>query len=114
MSPVSSDAKAGKDAAGLAGLADSTGVGPSTDLNAVLATGPQCAMQRDGRQSAAGAGDYRRVGGRDQYRRQRPGVAVANEIIKPLQTLRAQEIQVCALIGIDPGTTCCRGSWPAL
>lgn len=36
---VSSDAKAGKDAAELAGLADSTGVRASTDLNAVLATG---------------------------------------------------------------------------
>lgn len=41
---VSSDAKAGKDAAELAGLADSTGVRASTDLNAVLATGPRCAV----------------------------------------------------------------------
>lgn len=41
---VSSDAKAGKDAAELAGLSDATGVLASTDLDAVLAAGPQCAV----------------------------------------------------------------------
>ncbi len=41
---VSSDAKAGKDAAELAGLPESTGVIASTDLDAVLATGPRCAV----------------------------------------------------------------------
>lgn len=40
---VSSDAKAGRDAAEL-GLDGSTGVLATTDLDAVLATGPQCAV----------------------------------------------------------------------
>ena len=41
---VSSDSKAGKDAGELAGLDVSTGITASTDLDAVLATGPQCAV----------------------------------------------------------------------
>src|ERR1700758_4855077 len=60
---VSSDAKAGKDAAELAGLADSTGVLATTDLDAVLATGPQCAVYNamaDNRLPEA-LEDYRRV-----------------------------------------------------
>src|SRR6201995_6144029 len=60
---VSSEAKAGKDAAELAGLADSTGVLASTDLDAVLATGPQCAVYNamaDNRLPEA-LEDYRRV-----------------------------------------------------
>src|ERR1700742_4835308 len=60
---VSSDAKAGKDAAELAGLEDSTGVLASTDLDAVLATGPQCAVytaMADNRLPEA-LDDYRRV-----------------------------------------------------
>ena len=60
---VSSDAKAGKDAAQLAGLADSTGVKASTDLDAVLATGPKCAVYNamaDNRLPEA-LEDYRRV-----------------------------------------------------
>src|ERR1700761_6337950 len=60
---VSSDAKAGKDAAELAGLDDSTGVLASKDLDAVLATGPQCAVytaMADNRLPEA-LEDYRRV-----------------------------------------------------
>jgi len=60
---VSSEAKAGKDAAELAGLADSTGVLASTDLDAVLATGPKCAVYNamaDNRLPEA-LEDYRRV-----------------------------------------------------
>src|SRR5581483_12211984 len=60
---VSSDTKAGKDAAELAGLADSTGVLASTDLDAVLATGPQCAVytaMADNRLPEA-LDDYRRI-----------------------------------------------------
>lgn len=41
---MSSDAKAGKDAAELVGLADSTGVKATKDLEAVLASEPQCAV----------------------------------------------------------------------
>src|ERR1700740_2758884 len=60
---VSSEAKAGKDAAELAGLADSTGVLASTELDAVLATGPECAVytaMADNRLPEA-LEDYRRV-----------------------------------------------------
>src|SRR5215469_18308868 len=60
---VSSDAKAGKDAAELGGLEDSTGVLASTDLDAVLATGPQCAVytaMADNRLPEA-LDDYRRI-----------------------------------------------------
>src|ERR1700745_100216 len=60
---VSSDAKAGRDAAELAGLEDSSGVRASTDLDAVLATGPQCAVYNamaDNRLPEA-LEDYRRV-----------------------------------------------------
>ncbi|PJE21389.1 MAG: diacylglycerol kinase, partial [Mycobacterium sp.] len=60
---VSSDAKAGKDAAELAGLDESTGVLATTDLDAVLATEPQCAVYNamaDNRLPEA-LEDYRRV-----------------------------------------------------
>src|SRR6201998_785115 len=60
---VSSDAKAGKDAAQLARLTDPTGVLASTDLDTVLATGPQCAVYNamaDNRLPEA-LEDYRRV-----------------------------------------------------
>ncbi|EUA30148.1 dihydrodipicolinate reductase, family protein [Mycobacterium xenopi 4042] len=60
---VSSRSKAGKDAGELAGLADSTGVHASTDLDAVLATGPQCAVytaMADNRLPEA-LDDYRRI-----------------------------------------------------
>lgn len=60
---VSSEAKAGKDAAELAGLRDSTGVLATTDLDAVLATGPECAVytaMADNRLPDA-LEDYRRI-----------------------------------------------------
>ena len=41
---VSSESKAGKDAGVLAGLDVSTGITASTDLDEVLATGPQCVV----------------------------------------------------------------------
>ena len=41
---VSGDSKAGKDAAELVGLDNSTGIIATTDLDAVLATNPQCAV----------------------------------------------------------------------
>ena len=41
---VSSEAKAGKDAAELAGLDGSTGITATNDLDAVLATDPECAV----------------------------------------------------------------------
>ena len=60
---VSSDAKAGKDAAELVGLADSTGVKATKDLEAVLAAEPQCAVytrMADNRLPEA-LEDYRRI-----------------------------------------------------
>ena len=60
---VSSEAKAGKDAGELAGLQDSTGITASTDLDAVLATGPQCVVytaMADNRLPEA-LDDYRRI-----------------------------------------------------
>ena len=60
---VSSDAKAGKDAGELAGLQDSTGVLATTDLEAVLATSPDCAVytaMADNRLPEA-LEDYRRI-----------------------------------------------------
>ena len=60
---VSSDSKAGKDAGELAGLDVSTGITATTDLDAVLATGPQCAVytaMADNRLPDA-LEDYRRI-----------------------------------------------------
>jgi hypothetical protein len=60
---VSSESKAGKDAGELAGLDVSTGITASTDLDAVLATGPQCAVytaMADNRLPDA-LDDYRRI-----------------------------------------------------
>ena len=89
---VSSDAKAGKDAAELAGLADSTGVLASTDLDAVLATGPKCAVYNalaDNRLPEA-LEDYRRVlaaginiVGSGPVFLQYPWQVIPEELIKP-------------------------------
>ena len=60
---VSSEAKAGKDAAELAGLDNSTGITATNDLDAVLATDPECAVytaMADNRLPEA-LEDYRRV-----------------------------------------------------
>ena len=60
---VSSDSKAGKDAGELAGLDVSTGITATTDLDAVLATKPECAVytaMADNRLVEA-LEDYRRI-----------------------------------------------------
>ena len=60
---VSSEAKAGKDAAELAGLDGSTGITATNDLDAVLATDPECAVYTalaDNRLPDA-LEDYRRI-----------------------------------------------------
>jgi 2,4-diaminopentanoate dehydrogenase len=41
---VSTESKAGKDAAELAGLDDSTGISATTNLDAVLADKPECVV----------------------------------------------------------------------
>ncbi|GLE53344.1 hypothetical protein ATCCBAA256_29080 [Mycobacterium montefiorense] len=121
---VSSDSKAGKDAASLAGLPGSTGVLASTDLDAVLATGPQCAVYNalaDNRLPEA-LEDYRRVlaaginiVGSGPVFLQYPWKVIPEELIKPLEDAAPKEIRTCsstASILASP-TICCRWPWPA-
>src|SRR5271167_3370551 len=91
---VSSEAKAGKDAAELVGLAESTGVIASTDLDVVLATGPQCAVYNamaDNRLPEA-LEDYRRVlaagvnvVGSGPVFLQYPWEVIPEQLLKPLE-----------------------------
>jgi 2,4-diaminopentanoate dehydrogenase len=109
---VSSDAKAGKDAAELAGLPDSTGVLASTDLDAVLATGPQCAVYNalaDNRLPEA-LEDYRRVlaaginiVGSGPVFLQYPWQVIPEDLIKPLEDAAREGNSSLFVNGIDPG-----------
>ncbi|BBZ41362.1 NAD(P)H-dependent amine dehydrogenase family protein [Mycobacterium conspicuum] len=109
---VSSDAKAGKDAAELAGLADSTGVLASTDLDAVLATGPQCAVYNalaDNRLPEA-VEDYRRVlaaginiVGSGPVFLQYPWQVIPEELVKPIEDAAREGNSSVYVNGIDPG-----------
>jgi 2,4-diaminopentanoate dehydrogenase len=109
---VSSDAKAGKDAAELAGLEDSTGVLASTDLDAVLATGPQCAVYNamaDNRLPEA-LEDYRRVlaagvniVGSGPVFLQYPWQVLPENLIKPLEDAAREGNSSLYVNGIDPG-----------
>ena len=109
---VSSDAKAGKDAAELAGLPDSTGVLASTDLDAVLATGPQCAVYNamaDNRLPEA-LEDYRRVlaagvniVGSGPVFLQYPWQVIPDELVKPLEDAAREGNSSLYVNGIDPG-----------
>ncbi|COU97775.1 dihydrodipicolinate reductase [Mycobacterium tuberculosis] len=101
-----------KDAAELAGLADSTGVRASTDLNAVLATGPRCAVYNamaDNRLPEA-LEDYRRIlaaginiVGSGPVFLQYPWQVIPDEIIKPLQDAARAGNSSLYVNGIDPG-----------
>ncbi|TPG35668.1 NAD(P)H-dependent amine dehydrogenase family protein [Mycolicibacterium hodleri] len=109
---VSSEAKAGKDAAELAGLQDSTGITATTDLDAVLATEPECVVY-------TAMADNRLVEALDDYRRllaagvnvvasaavflQYPWGTLPDEMIAPIQ--EAAEAGKASLFvnGIDPG-----------
>ncbi len=109
---VSSDAKAGKDAAELAGLSASTGVTATTDLDAVLATGPQCVVYNalaDNRLPEA-LEDYRRilaagvnVVGSGPVFLQWPWDVIPDEMIKPLEDAAQQGNSSLFVNGIDPG-----------
>jgi hypothetical protein len=109
---VSSDAKAGKDAAELAGLPDSTGVLASTDLDAVLATGPQCAVYNamaDNRLPEA-LEDYRRVlaagvniVGSGPVFLQYPWQVIPEQLVKPLEDASREGNSSLYVNGIDPG-----------
>src|SRR6201997_1833422 len=109
---VSSDAKAGKDAAELAGLADSTGVLASTDLDAVLVTGPHCAVYNamaDNRLPEA-LEDYRRVlsagvniVGSGPVFLQYPWQVIPEELVKPIEDAAREGNSSVYVNGIDPG-----------
>ncbi|MCX2931256.1 diacylglycerol kinase [Mycobacterium sp. CVI_P3] len=109
---VSSDAKAGKDAAELAGLPGTTGVTASTDLDAVLATKPDCAVYNalaDHRLPEA-LEDYRRilaagvnVVGSGPVFLQWPWQVIPDEMIKPLEDAAQQGNSSLFVNGIDPG-----------
>ncbi|OBG36959.1 diacylglycerol kinase [Mycobacterium alsense] len=109
---VSSEAKAGKDAAELAGLTDSTGVLATTDLDAVLATGPRCAVYNalaDNRLPEA-LEDYRRVlsaginiVGSGPVFLQYPWQVIPENLISPLEDAAREGNSSLYVNGIDPG-----------
>lgn len=109
---VSSEAKSGKDAAELAGLRESTGVLASTDLDAVLATGPRCAVY-------TALADHRLPGALEDYRRilaagvnvvgsgpvflQYPWQVISEDLIVPLEEAAREGNSSLFVNGIDPG-----------
>ncbi|MGV0716067.1 diacylglycerol kinase [Mycolicibacterium sp. XJ662] len=109
---VSSESKAGKDAAELAGLEESTGITATPDLDAVLATGPQCAVytaMADNRLPEA-LEDYRRiltagidVVGSSAVFLQHPWQVLPDEMIRPIEDAAQQGNSSLFVNGIDPG-----------
>ena len=109
---VSSEAKAGKDAAELAGLDDSTGIKATTDLEAILATEPECVVY-------TAMADNRLVEALEDYRRilaagvnivasaavflQYPWGTLPEEMIAPIQTAAEAGKASLFVNGIDPG-----------
>ncbi|GBE64747.1 hypothetical protein MFM001_12090 [Mycobacterium sp. MFM001] len=109
---VSSDAKAGKDAGELAGLDVSTGIAATADLDAVLATRPQCAVytaMADNRLPEA-LDDYRRilaagvnVVGSSAVFLQYPWQVIPQEMLTPLEDAAREGNSSLFVNGIDPG-----------
>ncbi|RDH75004.1 diacylglycerol kinase [Mycolicibacterium moriokaense] len=109
---VSSDAKAGKDVGELAGLGVSTGITATTDLDAVLATEPECAVYTalaDNRLPEA-LEDYRRilsagvnVVGSSAVFLQYPWQVIPEELLKPIEDAAAAGKASLFVNGIDPG-----------
>lgn len=109
---VSSDSKAGKDAAELVGLRDSTGIIATTDLDAVLATQPECAVYTalaDNRLPDA-LEDYRRilaagvnVVGSSAVFLQHPWQVLPAELIAPIEDAAKAGNATIFVNGIDPG-----------
>lgn len=109
---VSSDAKAGKDAGELAGLDVTTGITATTDLGAVLATEPECAVY-------TAMADNRLVEALEDYRRilaagvnvvasaavflQYPWGTLPAEMITPIEEAAAAGNASLFVNGIDPG-----------
>ncbi|MCG7593105.1 diacylglycerol kinase [Mycobacterium sp. PSTR-4-N] len=109
---VSSDAKAGTDAGELAGLGVSTGVPATTDLDAVIATGPDCAVytaMADNRLPEA-LEDYRRilaaginVVGSSAVFLQYPWGVLPDEMVNPIEEAAKAGNASVFVNGIDPG-----------
>jgi 2,4-diaminopentanoate dehydrogenase len=109
---VSSESKAGKDAGELAGLDISTGITASIDLDAVLATGPQCAVytaMADNRLPDA-LEDYRRilaagvnVVGSSAVFLQYPWQVLPDSMLKPIEDAAREGNSSLFVNGIDPG-----------
>jgi 4-hydroxy-tetrahydrodipicolinate reductase len=109
---VSSEAKAGKDAAELAGLDGSTGVTATNDLDAVLATDPECVVYTalaDNRLPDA-LEDYRRilsagvnVVGSSAVFLQYPWQVIPEELLKPIEDAAQAGKSSVFVNGIDPG-----------
>ena len=109
---VSSDSKAGKDAAELAGLSGSTGVKATTDLDEVLAAKPQCVVYNamaDNRLVEA-LEDYRRIlaagvniVGSGPVFLQWPWQVIPDEMIAPLEEAAREGNSSLFVNGIDPG-----------
>ena len=109
---VSSEAKAGKDPAELVGLDTKTGIKTTTDLDAVLATNPECAVYNamaDNRLVEA-LEDYRRilaagvnVVGSGPVFLQWPWKVIPDEMITPLEDAAREGKSSLFVNGIDPG-----------
>jgi len=109
---LSSDSKAGADAGELAGLDISTGITASTDLDAVLATNPQCAVytaMADNRLPEA-LEDYLRilaagvnVVGSSAVFLQYPWQLLPDELVKPIEDATRTGNSSVFVNGIDPG-----------
>ncbi|TRW82067.1 diacylglycerol kinase [Mycolicibacterium sp. 018/SC-01/001] len=109
---VSSDAKAGTDAGELAGLGATTGVLATTDLEAVLATNPDCAVytaMADNRLPEA-LEDYRRilaaginVVGSSAVFLQYPWGVLPDEMVSPIEEAAKAGNASVFVNGIDPG-----------
>jgi hypothetical protein len=109
---VSSKDKAGKDAAELAGLDNSTGITATTDLDAILADSPECVVytaMADNRLPDA-LEDYRRilaaginVVGSSAVFLQYPWQVLPNELVSPIEDAAQAGKSSLFVNGIDPG-----------
>ena len=109
---VSSDSKAGKDAGEIAGLDIPTGIEATNDLDAVLATQPDCAVytaMADNRLLEA-LEDYRRilaagvnVVGSGPVFLQWPWQVIPDEMVAPIEAAAREGKSSVFVNGIDPG-----------
>ena len=109
---VSSESKAGKDAAELVGLNAKTGIKATNDLDEVLATNPDCAVytaMADNRLMEA-LEDYRRilaagvnVVGSGPVFLQWPWQVIPDEMIRPIEDAAREGKSSVFVNGIDPG-----------